>query len=487
MTEDQINVHKLDAAYKPFPSFEEWASKTSVDTVRWNRYKAALESRPQDSGVAFQRAREIVKRATALDTGAIEGLYEVDRGFTFSVAMETTAWEIELARRGEHVRPLFEAQLHAYDYVLDLATKAEQISEAAIRKLHEVVCAAQDTYRVVTAIGFQEQRLPKGRYKVLPNHVMHTRVGTTHSYAPVDVTPVEMARLLHEMRTDAFQAAHPVMQAAYAHYGLVAVHPFADGNGRVARALASVFTYRAISMPIMILSEHKEAYLDALEASDELQYQKFVSFMLVRSLDTMNLIEESLRGAYSPSADESAAAIKSLYVTRGGYTQAQVDDAANQLQQLIISEATKIIDANSNSNFQGNVGMSGLQRDDKIYPDAAYRLQARRDYDLSLMHFDFYSSPPAQARVSRDYVLWLPRDAASDDDLLLVLVRRGVNSRTSYTKEKSFSARADELIPKPAVVLQVRVEIFVDRVIGEMLAELKKETEAILKGSIQIS
>jgi len=67
-----------------------------------------------------------VKRAAALDTGAIEGLYEVDRGFTYTVAFETAAWEVELAKKGENVRPLFEAQLHAYDYVLDLATKPSQ-------------------------------------------------------------------------------------------------------------------------------------------------------------------------------------------------------------------------------------------------------------------------------------------------------------------------------------------------------------------------
>jgi len=87
----------------------------------------------------------------------------------------------------------------------------------------------------MTTVGPQEQALPKGQYKIMPNHV-RTRKGADHSYAPVDVTPAEMARLVAELRSDAFLTAHPVLQAAYAHYGLVAIHPFADGNGRVARA-----------------------------------------------------------------------------------------------------------------------------------------------------------------------------------------------------------------------------------------------------------
>src|ERR1035441_36588 len=140
MTDSDPNIHVLDAAYKPFPTFKEWASRTNVDTVRWQRYNSVLESNADLDATVLARARQVAKRAAALDTGAIEGLYEVDRGFTFTVAFETSAWEAALAQKGENVRSLFESQLHAYDYVLDLATKAEPISEAAIRALHEVVC-----------------------------------------------------------------------------------------------------------------------------------------------------------------------------------------------------------------------------------------------------------------------------------------------------------------------------------------------------------
>jgi Fic family protein len=245
----------LDAGYVPFPAFEEWRSRSQVDSVRWERYKSAVDSHQKLSGDTLDRSRQIATRAAALETGAIEGLYEVDRGFTYTVAFEIAAWEAALLAKGERLRSLFEAQLHAYDYVLDLVTKAQPLSEAAVRVLHQEVCRGQPTYRAFTTAGPQEQPLPKGQYKALPNHV-HTRKGTDHSYSPVDLTPSEMERLMRELRSEEFNLAHPVLQAAYAHYGLVAIHPFTDGNGRVARALASAFTYRAISMPIIILSEH---------------------------------------------------------------------------------------------------------------------------------------------------------------------------------------------------------------------------------------
>jgi Fic family protein len=481
MSDAGINVHVLDAAYKPFPAFQEWVSRTSVDSIRWDRYNASLRDRSGLSTETLNRAREIAKRAAALDTGAIEGLYEVDRGFTFTVAFETAAWEVELAKKGENVRPLFDAQLHAYDYVLDLATKAEPISEAAIRVLHEEVCRAQSTYRVMTAVGPQEQALTKGRYKVLPNHV-RTRDGMDHSYAPVDVTPAEMARLVQELRSDAFLAAHPVLQAAYAHYGLVVIHPFADGNGRVARALASAFTYRAISMPIVILSEHKEAYLDALESADRGDYQPFVDFMLTRTLDTIRLVDASLRGARSPIPAEGAAAINNLYITKGGYTQAQVDSAGKQLVRLVQEELQKTLSKNVGPNLQGRVSLIVMRTSQGLL-DSAHRLAVGNDQGQEeLLQVELNTVPPAYVRSYRQYTLWLPRDAGGTDDLQLMLAGGSSVVALFPEREAEFPARMDELIPSISGVLQIRVALFAESVVGEMLAELKQLAEKVLRG-----
>lgn len=465
MSEPETNIHVLDAAYKPFPTFAEWASRTSVDTVRWDRYNASIRGKSGVSSEVLNRAYEIVKRAAALDTGAIEGLYEVDRGFTFTVAFETAAWEVELAKKGENVRPLFEAQLHAYDYVLDLATKAEPISEAAIRVLHEEVCRAQATYRVITAIGPQEQTLTKGRYKVLPNHV-RTRDGVDHSYAPVDVTPAEMARLVGELRSDAFIAAHPVLQAAYVHYALVVIHPFADGNGRVARALASAFTYRAISMPIVILSEHKEAYLDALEGADSGEYQLFVDFMLNRSLDTVTLVNESLISAHSPTLEESAAAIDRLYITKDGFTQDQVDIAGKLLINTVEAEIQKVISSKVSVKLESYaaVGAGGglpFQNSTHRSPVGGVRI----------LEVSIESPAPARAGVRREYSLAIPRDARRGDDVQLERVNGS----------DTFSAQVDELIPAVSGVVQIRISMFAERVVGEMLGELTRLAEKTLK------
>jgi Fic family protein len=470
MSETEQTSRSLDAGYTPFPSFEKWLAMTRVDTVRWDRYNSLLQS--HSAGLpseALERVRNVVKRAAALDTGAIEGLYEVDRGFTFTVAFEAAAWEAALEQKGEHVRPLFEAQLHAYDYVLDLATKAEPISEAAIRALHEVVCSAQPTYRVVTAVGFQEQSLPKGTYKILPNHV-RTRRGDYHSYAPVDVTPAEMHRMVGELRSDAFLASHPVIQAAYSHYALVAVHPFADGNGRVSRALASAFTYRATSMPIVILSEHQNPYITSLEAADNGDYQPFVDFILSRCLDTISLVDESLRAGIVPNLNESLAGIDKLYITRGGYTHEQVDAAGLQFIQAVqkaFADISPTINRPTVS-FRATIGNVGVK-----VSTPGYRVPLSGGRMVQLV---FASTPPANAAVGRNYVLGLPNDAAGDDDVLL-------EASLGENKFDVFSARMEELMPTMGASLQIRINIFVERVINEMAAELQTKAQLQLKSS----
>jgi len=272
-----------------------------------------------------------------------------------------------------------------------------------------------------------------------------------------------MQRLVEEMRSEAFLAAHPVMQAAYAHYGLVVVHPFPDGNGRVARALASTFTYRAISMPIMILSEHKSAYLDALEAADDGDYQQFVDFMLGRSQDTIQLAAESIRGLSVPTSEESLAAINDFYFTKGGFTQQEVDEHGLAFLNAVLQKIREEVDKIRSERVRGQVSMRGgvgqMQQ-----PMSAHRASLNGGQNLFIV---FNSLPPVQASVGRQYDLFVPKNAGGQDDVLLMQTNR----------QEILSARMDELKSASSGVLQIRIALFAERIVREMLAELKSMAE----------
>ncbi len=295
------DIETADRLYRELPDFAAWQGLGATDVELWRLFAENLAAkraaaRPED----FAATVEVAMRAAAIDTGAIEGLYTVDRGFTLTVALQGIAWQHMLDERGADVRRLFEAQLDAYELVLDAATARLPITEAWIRALHERICAAQATYRVLTPQGWQDHSLAAGRYKVAPNHVQLAD-GGLHAYAPVDRVPIEMGRLVAALASPDFAAAHPLLQASYAHYALVNIHPFADGNGRVARALASVFFYRAVSIPLVVFADQRRAYFDALEEADRGNPAAIVAFFRERGLDTMQLAADSLaKSAHQP-------------------------------------------------------------------------------------------------------------------------------------------------------------------------------------------
>jgi len=90
----------------------------------------------------------------------------------------------------------------------------------------------------------------------------------------------EAKRLRSEMRAflewfNATNAVDPVLKAAIAHLWFVTIHPFEDGNGRIARALADMALARSEGSPRRFYSmsaqirEERKAYYDILERTQK--------------------------------------------------------------------------------------------------------------------------------------------------------------------------------------------------------------------------
>lgn len=60
-----------------------------------------------------------------------------------------------------------------------------------------------------------------------------------------------------------------IIRAAILHAWLVHIHPFIDGNGRVARAITNLELIRSGFPPILIKKKDRDIYIDALSHSDE--------------------------------------------------------------------------------------------------------------------------------------------------------------------------------------------------------------------------
>ena len=265
---------QADRSYNPPPSFADFAASVNIDLAPLQRaFDELVAARANAESGAAANVDRVLLRTAAVDTGAVEGLYPTNRGFTFNVAAGLLSEQAMAAESGPNFVRLFDAQLLGFEMALDAATGNTPISELWLRQLHAVIVHGQPTYRVFTSQGVQERPLVGGEYKQASNHV-RLADGGVHAYAPVDETPREIRRVIEEMRTDAFLGASLALQVSYAHYALVAVHPFADGNGRVSRALAERLAehgssaIRLLSLPPSVAGNCQQ-YVEALTTATQ--------------------------------------------------------------------------------------------------------------------------------------------------------------------------------------------------------------------------
>lgn len=469
---DQVSIDndligRADEAYAPIVDFGEW-SRLTLDVEKWNAHLAMVQEHGSSDPIKLARARDVAKRAAAIDTGAIEGLYQLDRGITITIAAQTAMWQAAFLKEDAKVRSLIESQLDAYDYVLDLATKSVPIAEVFIRELHKKICFAQETFKALTPGGLQEQQLNHGEYKLLPNHVLKDG-GSLHSYAPVQQAPMEMSRLCKIMRSQEFEKAHPVLQAAYAHHAFTRIHPFQDGNGRVARAVASIFLYRAASIPFLVLYDHRKSYIGALEIADGGNYQPFVDFVHSRCIDAFALVEECLRTAEVVDPVEASKGIGDLYLTKGGYRHNAVDLAGqtflrsiqSQLQQQI-NEIPRGTELRINLNpAAGDISMPPV-------PPGYRSFVSIMNQSIIL---EAESLPPAAVKVRRLLVVFVPRDCDRHSEILVTCVET----------HDIVQAPISDILNTDKTVTDLKIAIFSQRILGELLGRLKSQAEAELR------
>lgn len=74
-----------------------------------------------------------------------------------------------------------------------------------------------------------------------PRSVLNDRTNEVIFVPPQDDVPLWIARVCERMNG---WDAHPALRAAWIHVAIAAVHPFRNGNGRLARVLASLAMYR---------------------------------------------------------------------------------------------------------------------------------------------------------------------------------------------------------------------------------------------------
>lgn len=87
---------------------------------------------------------------------------------------------------------------------------------------------------------------------------------------------------------------HPVLLATEAHYRLVSIHPFIDGNGRCARLLMNLILIQNGYPPAVIKMSERREYIDAVQKADNKNMEDFYNFVADAELESLELYLETV-------------------------------------------------------------------------------------------------------------------------------------------------------------------------------------------------
>ena len=112
------------------------------------------------------------------------------------------------------------------------------------------------------------KKIIPGQYKELPNHV-RTPTGENFKFAEPFEVPAKMGELVKWFNAEMQKRTLPIARfLAELHHRFIIIHPFDDGNGRVARLWTNYTLMRLGYPPMVIKSEDKENYYSALRKAD---------------------------------------------------------------------------------------------------------------------------------------------------------------------------------------------------------------------------
>ena len=178
-----------------------------------------------------------------------------------------------ITARGKPMRDHLDIQGHdaAVKAIEDAVENEEALNEVFIRNLHRVLLREPYEMDARTPDGRTARRLIAiGSYKTVPNNVL-TSTGEIHYYTSPEQVKPEMTDLLDWYHESERKGEHAIVLAAVFHYRFVRVHPFDDGNGRMARLLMNLILIRHGYTIAMIRGEDRDRYIDVLERTQQTQ------------------------------------------------------------------------------------------------------------------------------------------------------------------------------------------------------------------------
>ncbi len=322
--------------WKPLEGLSKHTSNLDFQEIdslhqQWLSFRKQREKSNPD---AYRDFLERLDRRWAIETGIIEGIYNIDRGTTQTLVehgliadlIDRTATD----RDPQVIVKILKDHQEAAEFVTESIRQARPLSGHYIRELHQLLTRNQATYSAVDQFGrVFETEQDKGGFKKQPNNPTRPD-GKVHEYCPPDQVESEIDNLVeyyHEFEA-ANDSFHKLLIAAWLHHRFTQIHPFQDGNGRVARALLTWHLAKEEFLPIVVTRDDRNQYIECLAFADAGDLNPFVLFIV--RLERQMILEAL--GEPEPVTDSGMVSQVLDHIT--GQIRRQQQDRLSQLRSV---------------------------------------------------------------------------------------------------------------------------------------------------------
>ena len=187
-----------------------------------------------------------------------------------------------LTAQGKPMRDHLDIEGHdeALRAVEDAIAGQKGLTEIFIRGLHAILLKEPYDVDAETPEGRPtRRRVEIGAYKSAPNNV-RTSTGEIYYFTPPEQVKPAMSDLLDWYGKQEAADEHPIVLAATFHYRFVRIHPFDDGNGRMARLLMNMILIRHGYTVALVRQEERHRYIGELERADKAEdLSQFIDYV----------------------------------------------------------------------------------------------------------------------------------------------------------------------------------------------------------------
>jgi Fic family protein len=258
--------------WKPIEPLTEVERNIDLAAMRpiYETWQSSRENLRASSAAGLKEFSQRLVRRLSIETGILERLYHLDRGTTEALVAQGFAEDL-VSRSSTDIEPsrlidILRDHEAAIQLVMDCVSGNRPLSKGLMHDLHRILTNHQDTTTAIDQFGNRREiLLLKGRFKEHPNNPRRSD-GSEHEYCPPIHVEREIENLLEWL--DRYKDDDPIIVASWLHHRFTQIHPYQDGNGRVARAVTTMVLLKAKLLPLVVDRDLRVEYIKALEVAD---------------------------------------------------------------------------------------------------------------------------------------------------------------------------------------------------------------------------